>query len=724
MLAKPLDLESLAWPVNRLAEAIEMAAQRNGLAAGAATNPPESGAPGLADTWNEASLETWVDAAATRLGIEAEPMTSSFRDVEGMIRQAAPAILRLPDEGEGSRPRFLVLLSGGSRPALLGTDLKVYHPPLAAVRDALCLPLIAPWMTLTDQLMARAGIPPARRERARLALLEERWSAAQISAGWLLRISPGASLWQQIRLGHLANPLLVLLAAYLVQEGLLVFSWWFIGRGVFQGQFELAWLWAWALVLLTAIPFQLLVSWCQSRFSVGIGALFKQRLLVGALKMQPDEMRHQGMGQFLGRVMESEAVELLALGGGLLALVSVVQLGVAAWVLALGGAGLAQVGMLALWVAATLLAGWLAYRRGREWIESYRGMTNNLVERMVGHRTRLAQEAPGQWHAAEDQELARYLETSLHFDRSDIYLAALPGSWLVVGLAGMLPALVAVPGDLAKLAISLGGVMLAYQAFQTIELGVHSLVQMSLAWQQVKPLFAAAARPVDVPVVTLTQPPVTRPANAAETPDERKPLLVAKNLNFRYRERGRLVLQDCDLQIRPGDRLLMEGPSGGGKTTLAAILAGLRQPESGMLLLHGYDWQSLGSTAWRRHVVIAPQFHENHIFSETFAFNLLMGRRWPPGPKDLEEAESICKELGLGDLLAHMPSGWQQMVGENGWQLSHGERSRVFIARALLQQADLIIMDESFGALDPENLFRALDCTRRRAATLLVIAHP
>jgi ATP-binding cassette subfamily B protein len=64
------------------------------------------------------------------------------------------------------------------------------------------------------------------------------------------------------------------------------------------------------------------------------------------------------------------------------------------------------------------------------------------------------------------------------------------------------------------------------------------------------------------------------------------------------------------------------------------------------------------------------------------------------------------------------------MVGEGGWQLSHGERSRLYIARALLQQADLIILDESFAALDPLNLERALQCVFRRAPALLVIAHP
>src|SRR5207253_6448750 len=127
---------------------------------------------------------------------------------------------------------------------------------------------------------------------------------------------------------------------------------------------------------------------------------------------------------------------------------------------------------------------------------------------------------------------------------------------------------------------------------------------------------------------------------------------------------------------------------------------------------------------WRRRVVAAPQFHENHVLAATFAFNLLLSRQWPPAQRDLEEAEALCRELGLGDLLDRMPAGLMQMVGETGWQLSHGERSRLFLARALLQGAEMVILDESFGALDPETLRQCLRCTRSRAATLMVIAHP
>jgi ATP-binding cassette subfamily B protein len=156
--------------------------------------------------------------------------------------------------------------------------------------------------------------------------------------------------------------------------------------------------------------------------------------------------------------------------------------------------------------------------------------------------------------------------------------------------------------------------------------------------------------------------------------------------------------------------VLLTSPSGGGKSTLVSLVNGLRRPTGGTVLLDGP-------------VATAPQFHENHVFTESFAFNLLMARGWPPTREDLEEGESLCRALGLGGLLAKMPSGMNQMVGDTGWQLSHGEKSRLFLARALLQRSDLVLLDESFAALDPENLLQALETARERAPTLLVVAH-
>jgi ATP-binding cassette subfamily B protein len=201
-------------------------------------------------------------------------------------------------------------------------------------------------------------------------------------------------------------------------------------------------------------------------------------------------------------------------------------------------------------------------------------------------------------------------------------------------------------------------------------------------------------------------------------------ILSTNNITFSYATRAEPILTRCNLQIYAGDRLLLEGPSGGGKSTLALVLINLYTPQSGIILMRGFDQYTVKPEVWRQRIVAAPQFHENHILDTSFAFNLLMGRGWPASPEDLVEAETVCRELGLGDLLDQMPLGLKQPVGEEGWHLSHGERSRVYIARALLQHADLIILDESFASLDPESMETALRCVLQRANTLLVIAHP
>jgi ATP-binding cassette subfamily B protein len=374
---------------------------------------------------------------------------------------------------------------------------------------------------------------------------------------------------------------------------------------------------------------------------------------------------------------------------------------------------------------------WRYYQTSKEWTRAYQDMTNDLVERMVGHRTRLAQESPRTWHEAEDQALDTYFKLSESLDRIANQLSGFATrGWIAVGLTGLALPFISNSASPQALAVGLAGVLLASQGFSKLVGGAQSLIGLLIAWTQVAPLFKAASRPRELMPLDLTLPGGTISPTQEDFDRqtshiaEGNPLLVARDLTFRYRATSRPVVQNCSLQIFPGDRLLLEGPSGGGKSTLAAMLTGLRSPESGSLFLWGFDRQLLGSEEWRRHVVMAPQFQENHIFSDTLAFNLLMGRRWPPQPEDLEEADAVCRSLGLGELLDRMPSGFQQMLGESGWQLSHGERSRMFIARTLLQKAELIILDESFAALDPENLYRALRTVLERAPTVLVIAHP
>jgi ATP-binding cassette subfamily B protein len=371
--------------------------------------------------------------------------------------------------------------------------------------------------------------------------------------------------------------------------------------------------------------------------------------------------------------------------------------------------------LLVAWCALTVCIGYRFLKQYQHWTGTRMTLTQELVESMVGHRTRLAQQRRAEWHETEDHRLNQYLGVSQRVDGAGAWLiAAIPRGWLLAGIACLGPAIVSGQNSSSATAINLGGILLAYNAFRKLTWCFADIAAAWVACKRIAPLFQAAARSE-----VLGEAPAVR----RETKTGQK-VIEADRLSFRYRKQGNFALQSCSLTIRQGDRVLLEGPSGGGKTTFASLITGMRQPESGLLLVDGLDRHTLGDRRWRESVAAAPQFHENHILTETLAFNILMGRGWPPKAADFEEAAAVCRELGLGTLLDTMPSGLLQMVGEGGWQLSHGERSRIFIARALLQKADLVILDESFAALDPENLQIALECTLRRAKTLMVIAHP
>jgi ATP-binding cassette subfamily B protein len=343
-------------------------------------------------------------------------------------------------------------------------------------------------------------------------------------------------------------------------------------------------------------------------------------------------------------------------------------------------------------------------------------MTNDLVEQMVGHRTRLVQQRPEEWHETEDAALARTTHLSACMDRLGVVLRAVPHLWLLVALGGLGPTLIAGRAAPTALGIAVAGVLLAGQALTKLVEAAADLGGAAIAWARVAPLFRAAAGVPEggAPELAL----LARAGRRGESA-----VLAARGLSYTHAGRAEPTLRGLTLRVRAGERILFEGPSGSGKSTLAALLAGLRRPDDGLLLVGGLDYPTLGAEGWARRVVISPQFHENHIVTETLAFNLLLSR-WPPAAADMLALHELLVELGLGPLVARMPAGLLQMVGEGGWQLSHGERSRVYLARALLQGAEVVILDESFGALDPETLDRCLACVLRRAPTLLVIAHP
>jgi ATP-binding cassette subfamily B protein len=713
-------VEQLAWPLERLAEAVEELARHGGL--GAPVRPGNPPAPGPARAAQPEALSAWLQTAAAGCGLEAEPVEVLYTEVEHYLRAGGPTLAMLSGPGG---PRFLLVLRGQRRRVrVLGPDGVVRRLSVASVRAMLCAELEGPAAAAVEALLARVGVPEAEWSRARGKMVRQRLRGAHIGPCWFLRLPPGASFPRQLaHSGSLGGRLATLGLAHAIQYVLVLLSWWLLGRGALSGIIEPGWLLAWALVLLATVPCQLLGTWAAGMLAIDVGAALKRRLLTGALALAPEEIRHQGAGQLLGQVLQTEAVETFGLRGGLIGLIGFVELLATLWVLGQGAGGAWHALLLLGWIALAVVLVLRSLDDYERRMEVRLSMTHDIVEQMVGYRTRLAQQPPEQWHEGEDQLVDRHLERMKRTDRTGVLLTVLlPRGWLVLGTLGLVPAFARAGVSPAALAVSVGGVLLAYTAFRRLATGTIMLIDVRLTWRRIATLFRAARRAelprsAHVDLARETEPD-TSPATGPRV------ILEARELVFRYRDRARPVLEGYNLTIAAGDRLLVEGTSGAGKSTLGSLLAGLRQPESGLILLGGLDHATLGSQGWRRRIVAAPQFHENHVLMGTFAFNLLMGRRWPAQPGDLEEAWAICRELELGGLLERMPAGMQQQVGETGWQLSHGERSRLYIARALLHGADLIILDESFAALDPETLRKTLACVLRRARALMVIAHP
>jgi ATP-binding cassette subfamily B protein len=560
----------------------------------------------------------------------------------------------------------------------------------------------------------------SRSESERLALLlsqaqiserKKQRALALITAGPLSSpssgLGPQSAPLDRLRVATISRTAVGFIAAHLAQYVLWLASWIILGRVAIEDRFNQAWFWAWAFVLFAIIPFRLLATWLQGLISVDMGGFLKAKLLCGVLKLNPDELRSCGLGSFLSYVLEAEVIETLAFTSGMGGLLAAMELIVAASILG------RYAMVLLLWLLLAAMGAGILLFRYRRWTETRLKMTERIVEFMVGHRTRLAQQSL-QGREEEAESFDDYESCSRRLDRvSAVISAVVSRGWLCLGIASLVPSFALGKRLSPKTAIALGGVLLAYGAFKRLSGALYELVAASVAWKRTSPLFCAAARSVDIG--QCRQVIMGKASNN---------LIEAEGLSFRYAGSSNAVLKDLYLRIKSGERILLEGKSGDGKSTLASILAGLRQPQSGSLRANGVDLHTLGPADWCKCVAAAPQFHENYILTAPLAFNLLMGRGWPPDRASLEEAETVCRELGLGDLLDRMPAGLYQMVGEGGWQLSHGERSRIYIARALLQRAELVILDENFAALDPDTLHTALACVLNRAKTLMVIVHP
>ena len=345
------------------------------------------------------------------------------------------------------------------------------------------------------------------------------------------------------------------------------------------------------------------------------------------------------------------------------------------------------------------------------WFAGYRGLYADNLDALQGMATLKAFNATRR-HGEKLTRQAR------DFCRDSIRLTA-----IVVSYVGVVSLVVGVG---TAVAVGVGAVHRADGRLSTTEL----LIILLLARECFRPLHdlqsayhaAYSARPALKAIFELldTVPEVSEPATAGPpVPVPRPPALAFEKLSFAYRGRQQAALDGVTLHIAPGERVAVVGRSGAGKTSLVSLLLRFFEPAGGRILLAGRDIRELPTDELRAQVAVVAQ--DTYLFHGSVRRNLELGRA-SASPAEIEAAARAAQAHGF---ITALPQGYDTVVGERGLKLSGGERQRIAIARALLKDAPILVLDEATSSVDAAHeasIQQALDVLSS-GRTTLVIAH-
>lgn len=195
--------------------------------------------------------------------------------------------------------------------------------------------------------------------------------------------------------------------------------------------------------------------------------------------------------------------------------------------------------------------------------------------------------------------------------------------------------------------------------------------------------------------------------------------VIFKDLTFRYEEANTPLLRGIDLRVNPGETLAIVGPSGSGKTTLMALLMRFYDPDEGGIYLDGKDLRQLKQRSLRRNIGTVLQ--DPLLFNDTVRNNIAYGRP----EATVAEIEAAARAANAHDFVSHLPEGYETMAGERGSRFSVGERQRITIARALLKNPPILVLDEATASLDAESEALVQEALEKlmKNRTTFVIAH-
>jgi ABC-type bacteriocin/lantibiotic exporter with double-glycine peptidase domain len=214
----------------------------------------------------------------------------------------------------------------------------------------------------------------------------------------------------------------------------------------------------------------------------------------------------------------------------------------------------------------------------------------------------------------------------------------------------------------------------------------------------------------------LATEPEQRP-HGTVTPPRLTGEIELANVSFRYGPNSPLVVRDVSLRITPGSKVAIVGRSGSGKSTLAALLLGLHKPSDGRIAYDGYDLGDLDHRRLRQQLGMVPQ--NPFIFSGSIRHNIALGDPTAPFDKIVTAARRAC----VDEDIRQMPMGYETIVADGGSTLSGGQRQRIAMARALLNDPAVLVLDEATSSLDATTERAVMDHLIGLRSTRIIIAH-